>query len=487
MPDAPAQQAARTIERTGALYLEQLADGRHVTIDGERISNVATHPALRGAAHTLAALLDLHHNPRTRAAMTSTTADGVAIPRCYSLATSQREVAGRGHCFETMARATGGLMGRSPDFLATLLASWSAAADVFGRRDSRFAENIRAYHRSATEQALCHTHAISDPPADGATRGVAPLALRRIGRSADGITVRGMKMLATLAPFADELLVYPFRPLRPEEDDQALAIAVPLDAPGLRIVCRPPLARGERSFERPLTERFDEMDALCVFDDVFVPHERVFIDGDVELANVLRAETGMTAYLWHQTATRTAVKAELVLGTASLVARASGRVRDGAVREKLGEMAAIAEALAALVVAAEAASHEDRFGFHVPRWAPLGASGVLTSQLYPRLIELLQLVGSSGLVMHPTAADMEAAHAPVLAAYFNGSDGDLERHGAILKLAADLAISGFAGRQLLYERFYLGPAERLRERFYENSDLERAERLAERLLVPADA
>jgi aromatic ring hydroxylase len=475
---------ASTIGRTGADYLADLDDGRQVTIDGARVEGVGSAPPFAGPAASVAGIIDLHHAAAGRETMNASAGDsGAPISRYYSLSTTPEEVALRGRCFEAVARSTGGLMGRSPDFLATLLASWRAAAAVFGRGDTARARHLTSYYDNCAARTVCHTHAISDPPADRArAAGGEPLALRRVRRTGDGIVVSGMKMLATLAPLADELLVYPFRPLAPGEEDKALVLALPIDAPGLRLVCRPPLAdRGPA--DRPLAARFDEMDAVCVFDDVHVPAERVFVDGDVELANTLRAETGMTAYLWHQSSVRAAVKAELLLGAASLVVAVNGHRGEAATEEKLGEMGAIAEALRSLVTAAEAGVRRDRFGFFVPAAAPLGASGVLNGQLYARLVELLQLVGSSSLIMVPSPGDLDGPDAAALRDYL-GADGESgHRAVAIQRLAAELSISAFAGRQVLYERFFLGPPEAARRRYHQVSDLGPAERLAEALLV----
>lgn len=467
--------------RDGAEYLQALADGRYVTLDGAEVADVTKHPALRPGARSVARMLDLHVEPDGADVMTTVDDSGRRISRAYALAGSASEVAARGRCFERIARLSGGLMGRSPDFLATLIACWSAAADVFGAAGPR----VRAYHEYASSRLLCLTHAISDPPRDRfGTSGGEPLTLRKVGETGEGIVVRGMKMLATLAPIADDLLIYPFRPLGPGEGDRALAFAVPISTPGLRLLCRPGIAAGAPAFDRPLAERFDEMDALCVFEDVVVPWDRVFIDGDVELANTLRPRTGMTSYLWHQTTIRSAVKAELVFGTASLLTRLSSRDSDPSVQQKLGEMAALVEALRSLVTAAEAGASVDRFGWYTPSWAPLGASGVLGSEFFARLIELLQLVGSSGLIMRPTLGDLGSAYADDLVDYFTGADVAAQEHVAVLNLAADLAVSDFAGRQLLYERFYLGQPDALKQRYLAGVDRERAEALARGLLVP---
>lgn len=468
--------------RNGKQYLSALRDGRQVTIEGTPVSDVTGHPAFRGMAGTMAAIMDMHADEPGKL-MTPCPDTGELIPWSYFLARDAQEVRDRGHYFEAVARATGGLLGRSPDFLATLLASWYAAADVFGKREGKYAGNVAAHYMRARRGNLCHTHAISDPPRgqprqeDGMSS-----ALRKVGETPAGIVVRGIKMLATFAPLADELLVYPFRPLAAGEEPHALAFAVPIAAPGLSLLCRRPMAGYAGPFDAPLRERFDEMDALCLFDDVIVPHERVFIDGDVELANSLRQRTQMTAYLWHQSAIRIAVKAELLLGVASLVAKTMGRHEQPATRAMLGEMSAKAEALRSLVRAAELASQPGPGGYYLAGWSPLAAAGVLGTEIFPRLIELLQLIGSSNLIMHPAERDLAGPAAEVFGSYIGSLNGGPGNQAQLLNLAAELAVGDFGGRQLQFERFYLGAPEALRERYLQGADLRPAEDLALGLL-----
>jgi len=221
-----------------------------------------------------------------------------------------------------------------------------------------------------------------------------------------------------------------------------------------------------------------------VFDDVIVPHDRVFIDGDVGFANALRTETGMVAYVWHQTASRAAVKSQMVLGLASMLARLSGRDKQPSVQEMLGELAAGSEVLRALVVAAEAESVRDRFGNYVPALQSLGASNVVAAKLYARSIDLLRLIGASGLIMHPSELDLLGDASDGMLRYFAASNQDAGTHVQLMKLASDLAIGDFGGRQLLYEQFYLGAPQALQARFFQNyASVQDAERLVETLLV----
>ncbi|HEY1619590.1 MAG TPA: 4-hydroxyphenylacetate 3-hydroxylase N-terminal domain-containing protein [Streptosporangiaceae bacterium] len=480
--------------RDGQQYLSDLRDKRYVTVDGSAVADVTRHPGMRGIAGTVAGVMDLHYGPGSAELLTTCPETGEVIPWSYALAADAAGVRSRGRYYTTIARATGGLLGRSPDFLATLLASWYASADVFGYRDKRYTANVVAHYRRARQDNLCHTHAISDPPGDRRADGRATAsALRKTGETGDGIVVRGVKMLATFAPLADELLVYPFRPLGPQEEAQAMAFSIPIGTPGLALLCRRPLARGDSAAVAPLRERFDELDALCVFDDVLVPHERVFIDGDVELCNSLRQRTQMTSYLWHQSTIRVAVKAELMLGAATLVARATGRDGQAGIRSMLGEMAAKAEALHSLVAAAEAAAGPGPGGHYVAAWSPLAAAGVLGTEFFPRLTELLQLAGSSNLVMQPGEQDLAGPAAEIFRSYLgsgaaaNGGDDLGGEPAEVLRLAAELAIGDFGGRQLLFERFYLGAPEALRDRYFQGTDTGPAEELVRGLLRPARA
>ncbi|MFG3024950.1 4-hydroxyphenylacetate 3-hydroxylase N-terminal domain-containing protein [Streptomyces sp. NPDC048254] len=458
--------------RIGSDYLSGLK-GRRISVSGRLIDDPATEP---GFARMAAHLADYIDECRTCPELADT--DGT--PLAYGLAADGEQLARRGRAFAETARRSGGLMGRSPDFLATVLTGWRAGAEHFGDA----ADRVIAYWEHARTANLVLTHAISDPPADRHLASAGPVqAVRAVRETPDGLVVRGAKMLATLAPFADDLLVYPFRQLRPEEADQALCFAVPCDAPGLTLHCRPPLGVGDAGV-KPLAERFDEMDAVCVFDDVVVPWDRVFIDRDVERANTLRAGTGMTAYAWHQSATRAWVKAEFVFEIAQACAAAAGRTAQPTVREQLGELAGIVETFRALVHSAESGHRTDSRGQVIPDPVPLAAAGMLNAQLYSRAVELLQLVVSSGLVMHPVPADVQAgspAH-EFFDTYFAGADTDGTGHGALLRVAADLALDRFGGRQVLYERVFLGPPNVFRGVFYDHYLAQRSSAMLPRIL-----
>src|SRR4029079_16658371 len=126
------------------------------------------------------------------------------------------------------------------------------------------------------------------------------VSLRKVGETAGHIVVRGARILATLAPFSDEISVYPSHPLAPGAEPYALAFSIPLATPGLVILCRDSYSCAGSLFDFPISSRFDEQDGFVIFDDVHVPKERVFIDGNLEVFN--KALSGSwSANICHQT------------------------------------------------------------------------------------------------------------------------------------------------------------------------------------------
>lgn len=476
--------------RTGKEYIEGLADGREVWIDGERVGNVATHPAFAEGIRSIAHLYDLQHDPDLQDRLTYPCPEtGEAAGMSFLMPESAADVARRGAAFAVWAEATGGLMGRSPDFLNSAVTAFASAPDFFAEDDARYGDNILAYYRHCRRHDLCLTHTITDPQIDRSRRPSEQddphAVLGLVGETADGIIVRGAKMLATLGPYSDEIVVYPLLPLAPEDSRYALAFAVPVATPGLRLICREAMGGGTRPYDHPLASRFDEMDAVAIFDDVLVPWDRVFIKGRPDLANRLRPGTGAPPFLAHQATVRATAKAGLVFGAASLVAETIGTDGSPQTQEKLGEMLAYLSAVRACVRAAEADAAPNERGVYVPALDPLQASMTLFPRLYPRMVELLQLLGSSGLIMTPSERDVDGPRGGDVARYFRGARSEARERIALFRLASDLALTTFGGRQVLYERFYAGDPARLLAGNYLRYDRSREVALVRRLLDPS--
>jgi 4-hydroxyphenylacetate 3-monooxygenase len=459
--------------RTGAQYLAGLRDQRELWFEGERVPDVTAHPLLGRAAQSLAELYDLQCDPSVQGEMTYTSpSTGEPVSLAFIQPRSVDDLVRRRRMFKRWADFSGGLLGRTPDYLNALLAGCACANGYFGRNGQEFAARILAYYEMCRERDLCATHAFVDPQINRARlqseQADPTVPLHIEGESADGLVLSGARMLATLAPYADELLVFP-SPSRTQPSDApryAFAFAVPMSAPGLRFICRESFDVGRPS-DHLVASRFEEMDSVVIFDQVVVPWERVFLKGDIVLCNRLFRETPAFNHAIHQFTTKNLAKAEFLLGLTSLVAEAIGRTDLPAYQQMLGEMVDAVETLRAYVLAAESAAVVDDQGYYHPNPDITSTARNYFPRVYPRLIEILQLIGSSGLMATPTEMDRDnsALTDDIERFYQSATLGGHERV-RLFRLAWEVACSAFGGRQVLYERFFAGdPSGLLAGRF----------------------
>ncbi len=448
--------------RTGAQYLAGLRERRtEVWLCGERVSDVTTHPGLAGGARAIASLYDLQCDPAHRDSMTFASPEtGETLGLSFIIPRTREDLVRRRTMMLNWARTTCGMMGRSPDFMNVTFACWAGTADYFGRGRPEFADNMRRYHRYISENDLVLTHSLINLQRSRKIDGIFNLqegtALQVIKETSAGIVVRGARVLATLGPLADEIAVY--SPRLAQHLDQhspfALNFAIPCDTPGLRFLCRDSFDEGKSHFDHPLGSRFEEMDCIVFFDDVLVPWDRVFIHGDVGLLNNTASVTHSSAHTAHQGCAKNLAKCELVLGTALLMTEALGNGKLPHVEERIGELVMYTELTRACMRAAEADAELDEFGVMCP--APMAAETTrnLFMTAYPRMVEILQLLGSSSLMILPTEADMNGPLAGHIAQYLATDGSTASDRVRLFHLAWDIACSSFGSRQVLYERFF---------------------------------
>jgi 4-hydroxyphenylacetate 3-monooxygenase len=270
-------------------------------------------------------------------------------------------------------------------------------------------------------------------------------------------------MLATIGPFADELLVFPSTVLRntPEDKQYSFACAIPNDADGLRYLAREPLDYGRPRHDHPLGSRFEEPDAVVIFDDVHVPYERCFVVGDPELCNGFYTHTSAVVHMTHQVVTRTTAKTEYILGLISLLTQAIGIEQFPHVQADVAEVITTLETLRALLRAAEADAAPNEFGVLTPAWPPLNTARNLYPRLYQRFPEILRKLGASGLMATPTEADVTGPAAADIETYLQSATlGGADRL-RLFRLVWDTCISAFSGRQALYEYYFFGDPVRM--------------------------
>src|ERR1700759_691738 len=448
--------------RTGAQYLAGLRPREtEVWLRGERVIDVTEHAGLANGAQAIASLYDFQSDPAHRDAMTFTCPDtGDTLGLSFIIPRTRQDLERRRGMMLNWARTTCGMMGRSPDFMNVTYACWGGAADYFGRGRPEFAENMRRYHRYIAENDLVLTHALINLQRSRNVSGMFNLqegtALQVVKETSAGVVVKGARVLATLGPLADEIAVYAPR-LAQHLDHYspfALNFAIPCDTPGLRCLGRDSFDEGKSHFDHPLGSRFEEMDSIVFFDDVLVPWERVFIHGDVGLLNNTATVTHSSTHTSHQGCAKNLAKCELVLGVALLMTETLGNAHLPHAEERIGELVMYAELMRACMRAAEADAELDEWGVMCPAPLPAETTRNLFMTAYPRMVEILQLLGSSSLMILPTEADMKGPLAEHIDQYLATESSSARDRVRLFHLAWDIACSSFGSRQVLYERFF---------------------------------
>ncbi len=466
--------------RTGAEFLDGLRKTRReIWVDGEKVADVTRHPKLRGGAESIAAIYDRQHDYAGEC-LYAAPPSGELTNVSHMIPRSKDELRRRHVGLVRLSEGSMGIMGRTPDYMNMKFAAFASAPRVWAGadgRNERGARNIVAFQQYLAHGDISLTHTIIQPTIDKRTdsKVVGTRAMvRKVGETADGIVVRGAKVLATLAPYADEQTVYPGQPLPADAREFALAFAIPLDTPGLKFLCRDSVAApGADPFDKPLSSRFDEQDAFCIFDDVLVPWDRVFIDGDVPIYNALR-ETSYAISMLTQSTIRALTKLEFAYGLATRMAELIGDYSP-TTTEMLGELACYARLTANAVELSVEQASERSDGVWFPNGAVLEPMRSILPGWMARVAEIITLIGSHNLLTTPSRAELEDPKLrPLLDEMLHGADGaTADERAQVFRLAWDFVGSALGGRGFLYERFYLTSASRnkqmLHTRFFDRT------------------
>ena len=467
--------------RTGEEYLQGLRERPpEVWVGGQRVKDVTSHPGFANGARSVAALYDMQNDPALLDEMTyESPTSGERVGMSFIMPESLDDLEGRRRMFYRWATYHGGMMGRTPDYMNAAFVAMASAAPYFDQDRPGFGENVRRYYELIREQDLCLTHTLVNPqrsrsPQRYITDSLAEdVALKVIKETDAGIVVRGARVLATLGPLSDEIAVYPSRSHHTADNahQYAVSFSIPSSTPGLRYICRESFDYGRRPFDHPLGARFEEMDAVAIFDNVLVPWERVFLLGSVESCNNMTNRTGWIYHSFHQVVTRLVAKTEFLLGTASLMVETLGSGDQAHVQERIAEMIMNLEVIKALLRTAEVDATRDEWGLLTPARVPLTvAENMYARSFYPRMVEIMQLLGSSSLMALPGQADFDSEIAPDLEHYLATDTASAMDRTKLFHLAWDISCSAFGARSLHYERFFAGDLVRNAQIMYATYD-----------------
>ena len=313
--------------RTGQQFLDAISnDGRRVFIDGTEVGDVTTHPAFAETARTMASLFDISSDPANRELMTYISpTTGQPVNRIWQLPTSVEALRQRRGAIERWAEESFGFMGRTPDHVAGFFTGYAAAPEKLARNgNENFAKNAVKIYEFLRDNDIYIAYTIVPPQIDRskpAHQQTPPdLYAGVVEERNDGVIIKGAQMLGTGAVFADYIHLSTIHPLRPGDENHAVSLITPANADGVKIYSRRSYAGAAPSiFDYPLASRFDETDALVVYDNVFVPWENIFVYKDTELCRDQWFETPAHIFGNNQAQIRFVTKLKFLTGQSGIL------------------------------------------------------------------------------------------------------------------------------------------------------------------------
>lgn len=443
--------------RTCAEYVESLRDGRVVYFRGRRVDDVTRHPVIRTAIDHAALDFGLAEDPEHRTLAVVEEGQEAPYSRYFHAPRSAADLRTRSRLIETATRRGATLVVLVKEIGSDALFALHLVAEEIDRRvGTDYLPRVQAFYRRCRDGDLAMAVAQTDVkgdrsqgPGEQAAAGYPDYYVRIVDERPDGIVLRGAKVHTSVAVNANEIIVLPTRAMSDSDARYAVACAVPANAHGLTLIASPYGGEARDPFERPISARHRMMETLTVFDDVFVPRERVFLQGEYQFAGPLAR-----AFVEFHRFTAISYKlplVDLLLGVALLLAEFNGISRAGHVRDKLAWLISYAETLRALVHAAA-----DRCRLRGPEPAIAVPDPLLVNVAkwhfargYHEAVAHVQDIAGGLLVTAPAREDLESAEVGhYVRRYLGGRAGvDGEARLRAMNLAADLVAGDYGTYQ----------------------------------------
>lgn len=445
-------------------YLQRVSGHTNIWYDGKRIDDIEGHPAFKGLISFVSEYYRLiDDDPATFACDTgsSPTTRSLALPHSHECLKLKRIA------YKKVADLSHGMLGRTPDFMNAGMAAISMNADKLGSdKNANFSENAKALYHECCENNYFVSHAAINPQIDR-SKSLGELnntfaGVKITKTSSKGIVVSGAKMIVTLGPVADQVAIFNMPGLSQGDEDFAVAFVIPTNTDGIKFLCRNATLRPEQtSFDRPLANAFDEIDALIILEDVFVPWERVLVYRDVAKSNAFFDGLKVRHHTGHQGIVRGLSKMEFVGGVAIKSANMLGLDKFLPVQQKLGELTSYVELTNAIIQNAESTAFVDEVGFVHPNTGPIQALRLQFPKWYRTAVETIQSLCAGSMMSVPNHADFSNENAAILEQIFGKHDLPARERFALLNLAWDVSGTDFGQRQLAYESFHSGDPMRI--------------------------
>jgi len=470
--------------KTPAEYLASLAQMKHnVWMNGRKIERPWEHPQIAPGVNIVCLTYQWPQEAEHQALATATShLSGATINRFTHIHQSADDLQKKVEMTRLYCRETGCIQRcMGVDALNALSIICHHADGMFG---TSYYPRLLDFIRTFQEQDLVGNAAMTDVKGDRSLRphqqADPDLYLHVVERRADGIVVRGAKAHNTLAPYAHELIVLPTRDMRAEDADYAVAFAIPADAPGITMIARGAAPSVKREMSAPVSSRFASVESLTLFEDVFVPWERVFMCGEWQLAGYL-AETFATYHRHSYCGCKPAIS-DLLLGAAALVSEYNGIPTAHHVRAKLTDFIIIAELVHACGLAASLKGQAQASGTYLPDLVYANVGKFYAGTNIHHEIEVLQDLAGGLVVTMPSEEDYRSEEiGEKLKKYLAGpASVAVEDRVRCFRLVEDLTASKYAGLLMVASVHGGGSPEAERMAILRSYDVESRKQMAKR-------
>jgi 4-hydroxybutyryl-CoA dehydratase/vinylacetyl-CoA-Delta-isomerase len=428
--------------RTRREYLESLKDGRVVYINGEKVEDVTTHPILKLTARGCAMEFALAEDPRYRHLFVEEM-DGEPVSFVFLPPRNEDDLIRRRKILQTLVRTAVGrfvsakLVGN--DVLSSLTL---VSRRVDKKYNTTYSERVETYRKHLMKNDLTVAGAMTDVKGDRSLRPSDQTPhrdyyVRIVEERSDGIIVRGAKIHIGKGPVSNEIFVCPTRAMREEDKEYAVSFSVPANNPGVIQIARGPDVFEEGYIhDHPFNMIYYGAQSMVIFDDVFVPRERVFLQGEWEFA-------GQIAHMFSNfhRLTSDAYKypeVEILVGLTALLAEYNGLEKVKHVRDKLAWLISYAEATEGLgLMACHHCVVDPELGLAYPNPLYSNIAKLFHADNYSRAIKILEDIGGGILATVPSFRDFENPETrQFIEKYLGGKNGVQTEHRLRAILAA---------------------------------------------------
>jgi len=429
--------------KTPQQYVESLRDGRVTHWGGESIPDITRHPRFKVPIELTAADYD-YQSAEFGERRRYRTEDGGEAHRIYQVPRDEGDLATRIEMMKVTSIGT---------LVSGVYMALMSVKDEVGQVNPQYADNIERMYRHCRDNDLRAAEVITDPKGDRKRRAHEQddpdLYVRIVDRNKDGIVVRGAKLHITAASLIHELVVMPTKGMRQDEKDYAVSFSIPVNAKGVKIINRSFAPAELNAFDYPASAHHSMPEGFVVFDDVFVPWDRVFLAGEVQLASRLAQSLG----LWERTGgvVEAVRMSELFVGLAQLVTEHQGKEKDPTALNSISELITYAEMLRMSLDYACRHSEKTPSGMVYPNTLAINAAKYYYAANYHQTVRYLHDLGGGLVLTLPLEADLrnEASGKYIRKYLHTKPDVDIETRMRVYNMIRDLTADAYGGWQFV--------------------------------------